>query len=206
MVCPCRIEAHEDAVFCARCIRYHAGDILVDGRYLHSQSTDFDSVCGRLLSLMPAFQQYKVHLCCIITQEIAVFYGEDLYISPGDILLDGRLLPSQLTDFDALCGGMLGSIPASQRYMVGLCRIKPQESAVFWGGCIRSQARDTLRDGGLLHGPLTDLDALCGRLLGLMPASQRYKVRFCRIKTQEIAVFCGKCIRYLAGDLLLDCR
>jgi len=54
--------------------------------------TDLESVCGRLLGLAPAFQQYKVRLCRIKTQEVAVFCGEDLYSSPGDILLDGRLL------------------------------------------------------------------------------------------------------------------
>jgi len=198
-VCPCRIKAHEIAVFCARCIRYQAGDMLLDGRYLHNRSTDFDSVCGRLLDLMLALQQYKIRLYRIRTQEIPVFCEVDLYSSSGDILLDGRLLHSQLTDFDALCGRLLRLTPASQRYKVGLCRIRAHESAVFCGGCIRSQAGDTLHDGRLLLNRFTDHDALCGRLLGLMQASQRYKVRLCRIETQEIAVVGGERIRYRAG-------
>jgi len=51
---PCRIRAREIAVFWAGYIRYQAGDILLDGRYLHYQSTDCHSVCQRLLGLMRA--------------------------------------------------------------------------------------------------------------------------------------------------------
>jgi len=43
------------------------GDNLLDGRLLHNRWTDFDSVCGRLLGLTPAFQRYKVRLCHIRT-------------------------------------------------------------------------------------------------------------------------------------------
>jgi len=100
----------------------------------------------------------------------------------------------------------LGSTLASQRYTVGLCRIKTQESAVFCGRCIRSQAGDALRDGRLLHSRLTDLDALGRRLLVLMPAAQRYNVHLCRIETREVAVFCRECIPYQRGDLLLNRR
>jgi len=66
--------------------------------------------------------------------------------------------------------------PASQRDKVRLCRIKTQEIAVFCGGCIRYQAGDILLDGGLLHNRGTDLDSVCGRLLGLPPATQWYKI------------------------------
>jgi len=133
---PCHIETHEIAVFCARCIRYQAGDILLDGRYLHNCWTDLDSVYGRLLGLTPAFQQYKVRLCHIKTQEIAVFCREDLYSSPGDILLDGRLLHNRGTDFAPLCGRLLDSTPATRRYKVCLRRIKAQEIADSCGGCL----------------------------------------------------------------------
>jgi len=121
---------------------------------------------------MPAFQQYKVRLCHIRAQEVAVLCGEDLYSSLGDILLNSRLLHSQWTDFDALCGALLGSMPASQRYKVRLCCMDTQESAVFCGGYIRSQGGNILLDGRLLNDRLTDLDALCGRLLAMAQASQ----------------------------------
>jgi len=146
--------------------------------------------------LTPAFQQYKIRLCHIKTQDVAVFCGEDLYSGPGDILLDGRLLHNCLTDLDDLCGRLLGLMLASQQYKVRLCHIEAQEFAVFCGGFIRSQAGDILLDGRLLYNRWTYLDALCGRLLGLTPASQRYKLRLCLIKAHEFAVFCRGCIRY----------
>jgi len=139
---PCHIKTHEIAVFCAGCIRYQGGDILLDGRYLHNRWLDFDSVCGRLLGLTLAFQRYKVRLCRIKTQEIAVFCGEDLYSSPGDILLIGRLLHNRWTDFAALCGSLLGSTPATRQYKVRLCRIKTQEIADSCEGCLYRYSGD----------------------------------------------------------------
>jgi len=138
----CHIRTHEIAVFCAGCIRYQAGDTLLGGRYLHDRWLDFDSVCGRLLGLTPAFQRYKVRLCRIKTQEVAVFCGEDLYSSPGDILLNGRLLHNRWTDFAALCGGLLGSMPATRQYKMRLCRIKAQEIADSCGGCLYRYSGD----------------------------------------------------------------
>jgi len=109
----------------------------LDGRFLHNHCSDPESDCGRLSGSTPAMQRYKGRLCRIKTQEIAVFCGEDLYSSPGDILLDGRYLHNRWTDFDALCGKLLGLTPASQRCKVRLRRIRTQEFAVFCGGYIR---------------------------------------------------------------------
>ena len=63
-------------------------------------------------------------------------------------------------------------------------------------------------DGRLLHDHTSDPGSVCGRLLGLTPAIQRYKVRLCRIKTQEFAVFCGEDLYSTCspGYLLLDGR
>jgi len=132
----CRIKAQEFAIFGAGSIKYHAGDILLDGRLLHSHSTDFDSVCERLLVWMPAFQRYKVRLCRIKGQEVAVFCGEDLYSSPGDILLDSGLLHNRWTDFDPLCGRLLGSTPAKQWYKVRICHINTQGIADPCESCL----------------------------------------------------------------------
>jgi len=169
----CRIKAHEVAVFCAGCIRYQAGDILLDGRYLHSRWTDFDSVCGRLLGLTPAFQRYKVRLCHIKTQEIAVFCEEDLYSSPGDILLDGRLPHNRWTDLAALCGRLLDSTPATRRYKVRLCRIRTQEVADSCGGCLYRYSGDTRTRWQIPPRPLLEPESDCGRSLGSTPATQR---------------------------------
>jgi len=198
-----RIKAQEIAVFCGEDPYSSPGDILLDGRLLNNRWTDLDDLCGRLLGLMPASQRYKVRLCRIGTQEFAVFCGGCIRSQAGDILLDGILLHDRLTDLDALCGRLLGLTPASQRYKVRLCRIEAHEFAVFCGGCIRYQAGDILLDGGYLHTRWTYFDSVCGRLLGLTPAFQRYKVRLWRIKAQEIAVFCGE---DPPGDILLDGR
>jgi len=117
---PCRIKTQEVAVFCRGCIRYQAGNILLDGRLLHNRLTDPDVLCRRLLGLTPAIQWYKVCPCRIETREIAVFCGGCIRYQPGNILLDGRYLHNRLTDFDALCGRLLGSPPATQWYRIHL--------------------------------------------------------------------------------------
>ena len=196
------------SVFSGGLIRYQAGDILLDGGLLHNTWTDFDTLYGRLLGLMPSSQEHKVHLCSIRTQRFSVFSGEFIRYHAGDILLNGRLLHNHLTDFDSVCGWLLGLTPAFQWYKVGLCHINTQEVAVFCGGCITSQAGDILLDGRLLHSRWTDFDTLCRRLLDLTPAFQLYKVRLCRIKAQEIAVFCGEDLYSTSspGDILFDGR
>jgi len=109
---------------------------------------------------------------------------------------DSGFLHNHYSDPESDCGGLLVSAPAMQWYKVGPCRIKTHEIAVFCAGCIRYQAGDILFDGILLHNHSTDFDALCGRLLGLTPAFQSYKVRLCRVETQKFAVFYGGSIRY----------
>jgi len=101
--------------------------------------------------------------------------------------LDGRFLHNHCSDRGSDCGRSLGSTPATQWYKVRPCRIKTHEIAVFCAGCIRYQAGDILLDGRYLHSRSTDFDSVCGRLLGLTPASQRYKVRLCRIEGHESA-------------------
>jgi len=61
-------------------------------------------------------------------------------------------------------------------------------------------------NGRFLHNHFSDRGSGCRWSLGLTPATQWYKVRLCRIKTHEFAVFCGGCIRYQTRDILLDCR
>jgi len=134
-----------------------------------------------LLGSTPAIQRYKVRLCRIKTQEIAVFCGGCIRYQAGDILLDSRVLHNRWTGFDSVCGTLLGSTPAIQRYKVRLCRIKTQEIAVFCGGCIRYQAGDISLDGRLLHNRWTDFDSVCGRLLGSPPATQWYRIHISAI-------------------------
>jgi len=104
MVRPGRITAHEMTVFCSECMRYQAGDILLDCRYLHNCWAVFSSVCAWLLGFTPASELYKVCLCHIKTWEVPLFCGVHLYSSPGDTLLDSKYLHNRSTAFDALGG------------------------------------------------------------------------------------------------------
>ena len=86
---------------------------------------------------------------------------------------------------------LLGSTSGTRRYKVRVCRIKTHEIAVFYGGDINVNAGGTLLYGRLLHNRCTDSNSDFGRLLGLISASQRYKVRLYRMKTQEVTVHSG---------------
>jgi len=52
---PCHIKTDKLAFFCRRCNRKQAGAILLDGRYLHDQWMELDSICRRLLGLTSLF-------------------------------------------------------------------------------------------------------------------------------------------------------
>ena len=120
--------------------------------------------------------------------------------------LDVRFRHSHGSNPESDCGRSLGSTPATQQYKGRLCRIRSQEIADPCESCLDRYPGDLLLDGGLLHNRLTDFESVCEGLLGSTPASQRYKARPCHIKAYEIAVFCAGCIRYQAGDILLDGR
>jgi len=49
-------------------------------------------------------------------------------------------------------------------------------------------------DGRSLHNHSSDPGSDCGRLLGSMPATQRYEGRLCPIRTHEIADYYGGCL------------
>jgi len=55
-------------------------------------------------------------------------------------------------------------------------------------------------DVRFLHSHCSDPASDCGRLLGSMPATQRYKGRLCRIKAHEITDPSGGCLYRYAGD------
>ena len=114
--------------------------------------------------------------------------------------LHGRFLQDHCSDPESDCGTLLGSMPAAQWYKVRPCHIRTQEVAVFCRGWIQYQAGDILLDGRYLHSRWTDFDCVCSRWLGLMPATQWYKVRPCRIKAHEIADPCGGCLYMYPGD------
>ena len=193
-VCLCHIITQEIADFCGEDLFYGTssspGGILLDGRLLHNHTADCNFVCGRVLGLMPASQRYKIRLCRIKAQEIAVFCGGCVRYHPSRFLLDGWLLHDHRADLYSVCGGLLGSMLAWQRYKVHLC-CKTQEIAIFCRVYIRYHAGGFLLDGWLLYNHRANFNSVCGRLLGSMPASQQYKVHLCGIKTQKVMIFYG---------------
>ena len=104
------------------------------GRLLHNRWPDSNSFSWRLLGSTSATPRYKVRVCRIKTQEIAVFYGGSINVNPGGILLGGRFLHNRCTDSNSDSRRLLGLISASQRYKVRLHRMKAQEVAVHSGG------------------------------------------------------------------------
>jgi len=86
----------------------------LNGRFLHDQCSDPRSDCRRSLGSTPAIQWYKVSLCRIKIQEVAVFCGGYIRYQAGNILLNSRLLHNSRMDFDSVCRRLLGSPPATQ--------------------------------------------------------------------------------------------
>jgi len=68
---------------------------------------------------------------------------------------------------------------------------KPRNSLSSVEGVLGSNPGGILLDARLLHDRLTDFNSVCWTLLGSTPATHRYEVRLCGIKTQDIAVFYG---------------
>ena len=103
-------------------------------------------------------------------------------------ILDDRLLHNRCTDFDSVSWRLLGSTSTTRRYELRVCRIKAHEIAVVYGGGINVNPGRILLDGRFLYNRFTDSNSDFRRLLGLVSASQRYKVRLCRMISQEVAV------------------
>lgn len=53
---------------------------VLNSRLLYNYGMDFDSVYPRLVGLTIATQLYKVHLCYIETQDVAILYAGDSYM------------------------------------------------------------------------------------------------------------------------------
>ena len=113
-------------------------------------------------------------------------------------ILDGRLLHNRWQDSDSVCWWLLGSASATRRSKVRLCHIKTHGIAVFCGKGLSSPGR-ILLNGRFLHNHWVYSNSVCWRLLGSTPASRRYKVHPCRMKTQDFAVTCGGVLKLNAG-------
>ena len=85
----CCIKGDEIALFCGGYIRYQAGNILLNGRWLHGHWLGSGSVCRMLLGSMPSSQPYKVHLTRIfIHHGTRSRLGQGLRIPKGGLELE----------------------------------------------------------------------------------------------------------------------
>jgi len=96
-----------------------------------------------------------------------------------------------MTDSNSVCGRLLGSTPATQRYKGRLGGIRTQDFADISGGGLREHTSRLLPDSRLLHTREAHSHSVGGRLLGSTPATPRYKGRPCRMKAQDFADFSG---------------
>ena len=185
-VCPSSIRTQEFAIFCRGCLRYHAGNILLDSGLLHNHWMDSDTLCGSLLGSTPATQLYKVHLCPIETQEVAFFGGACISYQAGDIVLNSGSLYNSSLDFDTLWGRSLGSTPATQWCMVRLCRIKAHESAnPSQSGLSTKVMESSMTDSSTTAWPILDLIAGdCWPRCQLHNDIRSFPSRFVLIKSQ----------------------
>ena len=83
---------------------------------------------------------------------------------------------------------------ATRQNKVLRCHIKTPEIAVFCGGGL-DWPGGILLDGRFLHNHCVYSTSVSWRLLSSSVATQRYKVRLYRMKTQEVTVFCEGSLR-----------
>ena len=86
-------------------------------------------------------------------------------------------------------------MPATQWYKGRPYGVKTQDFAAFCGGGLGYHAGGILLDGRLLHDRWSDSNPVCGRLLRLTPATQRYKGRPYGIRTQDFTDLYGGGLR-----------
>jgi len=135
---------------------------------------------------MPATHHYRIHPYLTIVHGVI-----GLVISE----FNGGFLYNRSSYHDSVSWNLLGLTPATRRYKERPGPTSIHEIAVLSGGGVLNQAGDYLLDGRLLHNHSCYRDSVSWRLLRSTPATRRYKVRPCGIKTQEIAVLCGGGVR-----------
>jgi len=152
---------------------------------------------------MPAIQQYKIHPQRDIIHEVTGLNGVGCWRSQNS-------MADSSTTTAPILNPIAGGCWARRQLRNGIKDISVASKLRKSLTLVSVVFIDTLAipelDGRFLHNHRSDPDSDCGRLLGSTPATQRYKVRPCRIKAHEVAVFCAGCIRYQAGNTLLDGR
>jgi len=152
---------------------------------------------------MTAIQQYKIHPQRAIIHEVT-----------GLNEVESRRSQSSMADSSTATGPILNQIAgdcwARRQLSSGIKDVslasRPMKLLALVGVVFIGTLAIPEFDGRFLGSHWADPGSDCGGLLGSTPATQWYKVRSCRIKAHKVAVICAVCIRYSAGDILLDGR
>jgi len=163
----------------------------------YSQTMNPESDTWRFLASMPAIQWYNIHPQRDIIHEVTGLNVVGCWRSLNSIAdsstTTAPILNLVAGDCWARCQLRSGikdvSVASKLRKSLTFVRV------VF----IVTLAIPEL-DGRFLYNHCSDPESDCGRLLGLTPATQRYKGRLCGIKAQEIADLCESCLYRYAGD------
>ena len=126
-------------------------------------------------------RRYMIHPFVIIIHEVTVLNG--VLAIPE---LDDRFLYNHSSDPRSNCERLLGSTPATQRYIKDISvASKPRKSVTL----VRVVFIDTLviheLDDRFLYNHCSDPRSNCERLLGSTPATQRYNGCLCPVRTRK---------------------
>jgi len=164
----------------------------------HSQTINPESDTWRFLESMPAIQRYKIHPQRDIIHEVPGLNGVGCWRSQSS-MADSSTTTAPILDLIA------GGYWARRQLHSGIKNVSVASKLRKSLTLMRVVFIDTLAisklDGRFLHNQCSDPESDCGRSLGSMPATQRYKGRLCRIRTQEIADPCESGLYRYPGDL-----
>jgi len=163
----------------------------------HSPTIDPESDIWRFLGSMPAIQRYKIHPQRAIIHEVTGLNRMGCWRSQNS-MADTSTTAGPILDLIA------GGCWAPRQLRSGIKDVsvawKPMKSLTLVGVVFIGTLAIPELDGRFLHSRWADPGSDCTRLLGSMPATQRYKGRLCCIKTYEIADPCGGCLYRYPGD------
>jgi len=145
----------------------------LDGRYLHDRWTNPESDCGKLLDSMPATQQYKIH-------PSATFIHDGTRLNRIGCWQSQNLIKDSSTTTTPILDPITGECWARRQLPGGIKDVSVASELMKSLTLVGVVFIDTLAipelDGRFLHDRWTNPESDCGRLLGSMPATQRYKI------------------------------
>jgi len=145
----------------------------LDGRFLHDRWTNPDSDCGRLLGPTPATQRYRFHPSAIFIHDVTGLNGVGCWRSQNS-MADSSTTTAPILDLIA------GYRWARRQLRSGIKDVSVaselRKSLTLVGVVFIGTLAIPELDSRFLHDGWTNPGSDCGRLLGSMPATQRYRI------------------------------